>query len=329
MRRIETDHFALSIRFVYHSVEHCLQWIGFASALKTIEILHANSKCISSIGTNEVLIVLVEQCNDTRRHFVRNGNDINKVEALRNLINRQLHTLASFHRSHVLRYIRLHQVKEDSIYYAQGEIEKALGGSDAALADFRECISRTDDNTMKTRAYLMMNEIYEAKGSDTTQREILLEAKEVLPVENQMQILENLAQIDIDLADRSGNGQYRQEAIDVLGEIVSQGWDTYDTYDTLAVLYEKQGQLDSARQTVDTMMEKFGEDYNVYMRYAFLEIDAQELLDNSDRDYTQFAQYYEKALQLYNEEMTDNNEDNEMLLLESVYAQVVEGGWLE
>ena len=144
----------------------------------------------------------------------------------------------------------------------------------------------------------MMNEIYEAKGSDTTQREILLEAKEVLPVENQMQILENLAQIDIDLADRSGNGQYRQEAIDVLGEIVSQGWDTYDTYDTLAVLYEKQGQLDSARQTVDTMMEKFGEDYNVYMRYAFLEIDAQELLDNSDRDYTQFAQYYEKALQL-------------------------------
>ena len=220
-------------------------------------------------------------------------------------------------------------LKEDSIYYAQGEIEKALGGSDAALADFRECISRTDDNTMKARAYLMMNEIYEAKGSDTTQREILLEAKEVLPVENQMQILENLAQIDIDLADRSGNGQYRQEAIDVLGEIVSQGWDTYDTYDTLAVLYEKQGQLDSARQTVDTMMEKFGEDYNVYMRYAFLEIDAQELLDNSDRDYTQFAQYYEKALQLYNEEMTDNNEDNEMLLLESVYAQVVEGGWLE
>ena len=49
------------------------------------------------------------------------------------------------------------------------------------------------------------------------------------------------------------------------------------------------------RQTVDTMMEKFGEDYNVYMRYAFLEIDAQELLDNSDRDYTQFAQYYEKS----------------------------------
>ena len=74
-----------------------------------------------------------------------------------------------------------------------------------------------------------------------------------------------------------------------------RGWDTYDTYDTLAVLYEKQGQLDSARQTVDTMMEKFGEDYNVYMRYAFLEIDAQELLDNSDRDYTQFAQYYEKS----------------------------------
>lgn len=218
---------------------------------------------------------------------------------------------------------------EDSIYYAQGEIEKALGRPDAALAEFKECINHTDDNTMKTRAYLMMEEIHELEGNDVTQRKVLLEAKEVLPVENQMQILERLAQVDIDLADSSGNSQYRQEAIEVLGEILDQGWGTYDTYDTLAVLYEKEGELESSVQIVDTMLERFGEDYNIYMRYAFLEIDAQGRLENLSRDYTQFAQYYEKALQLYNDQLQDNDQDSEMLLLENVHTQVVEGGWLE
>ena len=65
------------------------------------------------------------------------------------------------------------------------------------------------------------------------------------------------------------------------------------------------------------------------MRYAFLEIDAQGRLENLSRDYTQFAQYYEKALQLYNDQLQDNDQDSEMLLLENVYTQVVEGGWLE
>lgn len=218
---------------------------------------------------------------------------------------------------------------EDSIYYAQGEIEKALGRLDAALAEFKECINHTDDNTLKTRAYLMMEEIHELEGNNVTQRTVLLEAKAVLPVENQMQILERLAQVDIDLADSSGDSQYRQEAIEVLTEILDQGWGTYDTYDTLAVLYEKEGKLESSAQIVDTMLERFGEDYNIYMRYAFLEIDAQERLENLSRDYTQFARYYEKALQLYNDQLQDNDQDSEMLLLEKVYAQVVEGGWLE
>ena len=218
---------------------------------------------------------------------------------------------------------------EDSIYYARGEIEKALGRLDAALVEFKECINHTDDNTMKTRAYLMMEEIYEMEGNDVTQRKVLLEAKAVLPVENQMQILEKLAQVDIELADSSGDSQYRQEAIEVLTEIMNQGWGTYDTYDTLAVLYEKEGKLESSAQIVDTMLERFGEDYNIYMRYAFLEIDAQERLENLSRDYTQFARYYEKALQLYNDQLQDNDQDSEMLLLEKVYAQVVEGGWLE
>lgn len=218
---------------------------------------------------------------------------------------------------------------EDSVYYAKGEIENALGRQDAALQEFKECISITDDMEMKTRAYLMMSGIYKEKGSDASRRDVLLEAREELPAEEQLQVLERLASADIELADTTGKKEYREEAIEVLTQIIDQGWGTFDTADTLAIQYEKQGEIEQARKTVDQMLETYGEDYRIYMRYAFLEIDTQELKENAQRDYSQFAEYYEKAEELYHEQVKDNNTDAQMQLLEDVYGQVKEGGWLE
>ena len=218
---------------------------------------------------------------------------------------------------------------EDSVYYAKGEIENALGRQDAALQEFKECISITDDMEMKTRAYLMMSDIYKEKGSDASRRDVLLEAREELPAEEQLQVLERLASADIELADTTGKKEYREEAIEVLTQIIDQGWGTFDTADTLAIQYEKQGEVEQARKTVDQMLETYGEDYRIYMRYAFLEIDTQELKENAQRDYSQFAEYYEKAEELYHEQVKDNNTDAQMQLLEDVYGQVKEGGWLE
>ena len=229
----------------------------------------------------------------------------------------------------VLREAIDYGLKEDSIYYAKGEIENALGKPDAALQEFGQCISISDDNEMKARAYLMMDSIYEEKGSGTSQRDILLKAKEDLPAEEQMQILEHLAAVDIELADTTGKAEYREEAVETLVQIIGQGWGTFTTFDTLAVQYQKQGDLEQAQKTADQMLKDYGEDYRIYMRYAFLEIDVQGLRENASRDYTKFAGYCEKAEELYQQQVKDNNTDEEMQLLEEVYRQVEEGGWLE
>lgn len=178
---------------------------------------------------------------------------------------------------------------------------------------------------MKSRAYLMMNQIYKKQGNPEKQREILMEAREVLPIENQMIVLESLAQANIDLAESTGIFAYRSDAIEVIEQIISQGWDTYDTYNTLAILYQKQGKLNEARNTVDRMAENYDENYKTYMRYAFLEIDEQEMRTNESRDYSAFVQNYEMAADLYNKQMKDHNTDPEMQLLENVYMQVAEG----
>lgn len=134
--------------------------------------------------------------------------------------------------------------------------------------------------------------------------------------------------MDVDIAEGSEGSVYREEAIALLHEVVSQGWDTYETYDNLAVLYVKQGNLVSAGEILDQMEENFGLDYNICKRRAFREIDLQNEKENSRRDYTEFAGYYERAFRLYEEELEGNDSDAEMLLLGQVYQQVKAGGWL-
>ena len=65
--------------------------------------------------------------------------------------------------------------------------------------------------------------------------------------------------------------------------------------------------------------------YNVYKRYAFLEIDRQKLLKNDARNYKKFKEFYEQAMELYEDE---EEKDMEMDLLEQLYAQAKKGGWL-
>ena len=154
---------------------------------------------------------------------------------------------------------------------------------------------------------------------------MLKEAEASLPLENQMMILERLAQVNIDLAESTGLGKYREEAIKNFQKIIENGWESYDTYNNLVILFQKQGNLEQAEKYLKTMEESYGEDYNIYKRHAFLEIDRQKKLKNDARNYKKFEEYYEQATDLYEDEKED---DIEMDLLKQLYEQAEKGGWL-
>lgn len=219
-------------------------------------------------------------------------------------------------------------LKEDSIFYAKAEIEKSVSRLDDALIDFKECIKITDSDELKARAYVLCSKIYEEKNSREHERDILIEAENEVPKEYQMLILERLIQVDIDLAEIKEHDWYREEAIEKLHKVIEQGWDTYETYDNIVILHEKLGNIEEAQETVYKMLDLFGEDYNIYKRLAFLEIDKQEQLSNRNRDYSEFEEYYDRALEMYYDQLKDNDTDMEMELLENVYNQVRLGGWL-
>jgi len=212
--------------------------------------------------------------------------------------------------------------------YTRGEIHFAKKEYDAALNSFLGCLNRQDDPYMSMRAYLMANKIYKQKNDLNGSRDILTQAVNQLPSQQQLVILENLVQTDIDLSDRLGHSSYRQEAIEYLNKIIQNNWAGYTDYDTLAILYHKQGNLQQAVDTLNKMISLYGNDYNIKKRYAFLEISKQELKPQASRNYTSFKSYYEEAMTLYNNESKGNKDDQEMFLLEDAYRQLKSGGWL-
>ena len=57
-------------------------------------------------------------------------------------------------------------LKDDSVYYARGEIEKTLGHYGEAIQDFDQCIQCTDDVQLKERSYILVSDIYQEQGME-------------------------------------------------------------------------------------------------------------------------------------------------------------------
>jgi len=224
---------------------------------------------------------------------------------------------------------------------AGGELKKAKGDYEGAEQDLKQCIDEAQDDYIRMRAYVICDMAYREQeaafrnGEDrdssleylVKSQELLEEARTKVGLENRLLVYERLAQTYIDLQELTSEDSYGQSAVSILQDVVSQGWGTYLTYNNIAILYQKMGQLDDAQDTLDKMLELDGENYNTYKRLAFLEAERQNQKENTDRQYADFAQYYGKAKELL-EAGPSQGQDVEMQLLDELYQQLKEGGWL-
>ena len=211
---------------------------------------------------------------------------------------------------------------EDSIYYAKSEMENALGNLDIAIENMNKALALSNDINLKQHAYIALSNYYRSKSDLENVKMILEKAHNNLPIEKQIQILESLAQVNIDLANRTSNNTFRYAAIDYLNIVIEQGWDSYQTYDNLVLLYEKSENYTQSLNVLKKMKSIYGEDYNYFKRLAFIEVELQNLNDLEDRNYEVFKEYYRKANSLYK-----GQDDQEMSVLKTVYDRVIQGGW--
>ncbi len=217
------------------------------------------------------------------------------------------------------------------IYMVRGEIENRNGNADEALTCFAGVLEETEDEYLLQRALIMGSKVREGLGTEEAYiRDIewLREGSAKLSMNNRLLLYERLAQDYITLGEMTQTNSYFEEAVGVFEEIKTMNWDTWLTFSNAIVLCQRVGDLEGAEAWAREMLTKYQEHYVTYMRLAFLEVEKQNRRENADRDYSLFEEYYQKAGECYEQQVSGNVTNAEMQLLEQTYGQIVDGNWL-
>ncbi|MBQ7774503.1 MAG: protein kinase [Lachnospiraceae bacterium] len=222
-------------------------------------------------------------------------------------------------------------VTADILSLLNGEIAGLQENYEQARTYLLDCIDTTQDDYIKLRAYTKLDDIYAQMYQEAQQyieRITLLEgALDTLADEYHVTLMERLAQVYIDYSDMADMEQNCEKAIAIFKEMEVRGYGTFTSQYNVAILYEKIGKYDVAKEQLEAMSERYENNYNIYKRLAFVELSIQAAKENKARDYVVFSGFYDTAMELYKENAT--GEDVEMLSLQQLYEDVVSNGWLE
>lgn len=211
------------------------------------------------------------------------------------------------------------------------EIAYSTGDYENAILKFQSCLKMTKDDYSKLSAYIMISKSYDkldgTKSNYDKNLELLTDAITDLPMEYHEMILQRTAQVAINAATKFADSGYEQKAIAALEESVRNGNTAFTNYNNLEMLYQRINQFDKASQCVEEMMLLYPNDYRVFKRAAFLELDVQMNREEDSRNYEKFVEYYQTTKSLYEKakEMTDTAD---MQKLEQAYNDLLNGGWL-
>lgn len=222
-------------------------------------------------------------------------------------------------------------LEDDSILLLRGEIAVLEGKHDTAVNYLQDCLNTSQDDYVKLSAGLKLDEVLEAGYGDAAypDRITLLETlSRDISEDKKLLVWERMVQVYGDYGQLTGDPQYTEAAVRILDEILSSGYSTLVEWLDKAVFLQSLGRYEEAKQSLLDADQKYPENYLVYKRLAFLEMDIQAALDASKRDYRTFDQYVKKSDEYY-KKGNRTEVDMEMEYLYQVYDEVVVKGWLE
>lgn len=209
-------------------------------------------------------------------------------------------------------------LEEDSIQMAKGEIEFSKSNYNLAIESFERAFELSNDSSVKKRDMVLEINAYKKMGPESVDDAIeFMKNREGEYGDNSPYLIESLA----DMYARKGD--YENSAI-YLTKLRDMGDLSINTYSNIAIVYQNMGDMTNARKYLDEMVDTYSNSYESYMRYAMFEADIQGGLPNESRNYSDFAKYYNKAVELYQNAKED---DVEMKKLSSMAEQLKSGGW--
>lgn len=226
---------------------------------------------------------------------------------------------------------------DDSMLLLSGEINAARGDYKSAIADFMSCLSASDDRMILVRAGIRLDELlYELQEPSRANYDYRIGLMRDLydrvttgtkPDATELMLVERLAQLYIDAAEFTGDAEYDESAIELYDIIIDSGYASLTEHIGKAVCLQRLGRYDEARELLLDTAESYPDEYEIYKRLAFLEVDYQYTLDIESRSYVKFAEYYEICMSLY-ERLGNPGQDAEIAILEATYKDAVDKGWI-
>ena len=219
-----------------------------------------------------------------------------------------------------LNYAVDHGLEEDSIQMAKGEIEFSKSNYDLAIESFERAFELSTHDSVKRRDMVLEINTYKKMGNESLDKAIeFMKNREGEFGDSSPYLIESMA----DMYARKGD---YQNAATYLAKLKNMGDISLRTYSNIAIVYQNMGDMSNAKKYLNEMIDTYPNEYESYMRYAMFEADEQSRLPNESRNYSDFAKYYNKAVELYQNAKAD---DVEMKKLSSMAEQLKSGGWFK
>ena len=220
----------------------------------------------------------------------------------------------------------------DGIMLLQGEIFYLQQDYLSAEKYLMECLNNSKDAYTKLHACLKLDEVLKVKEGDNAypaRINLLENMRKEISETQKLLLLERLAQVYGDYGAHTKQGDYTEAAITVLEEIISMGYGTLAEWLNKAVYLQSLSRYEAARECLVEAGKIYTDNYLIYKRLAFLEIEKQSAMEVNMRDYTEFEKYYIECTRLYQENGKNKEQDIEMEYLYQIYNEVIVKGWMD
>lgn len=219
-------------------------------------------------------------------------------------------------------------LNNDSVTYTLGEIAYAEEKYTEAGNDFAAVLGATEDESLQMRSVLMIADVYEKLNDPDGMISFLEQKQNAGGMALQMRVTKRLGDAWILKGNQDASAMQNcdEKALGYYEILYKGGYKTADILQTIAVLQKNLVKYSEAEQTLKEMVSLFPNDYRGYKQLALLYAAAEGAKAEDQRDYTNFKDNYEKALQLYQSQQDQSDPD--MQELTSLYQSAQAGGWI-
>lgn len=222
----------------------------------------------------------------------------------------------------ILEKAQVLNLDSNSLNLLNGEIAFVKQEYNVAIEYFGRVIDSTTDDYMRYRAFHTSDEIHKLLGQPEQSVQLLETAINRIPLNRMPEMKERLA----DAYAKNGDND---NAIKLFEQLAESGVPQFHIMQNLAILYQNVNDFNSASSILLKMADIFSDEYRVPMRQAFLDADIQSNIENEARDYSMTKQYYDRAVELYNNNVKDGESDPEMQQLDLLIDQLRTNKWID